>query len=154
MPKRLIPTLTLAAYSALLVRLMVFKISFLKIGHLRLRMATHPGPPNLIPFKSIAAGLRGEPSRMLATVNLIGNIALLAPIGFLAPFVLPAMGWRTALLLGTAAGLILETMELVFQVGIFDVDDIMLNATGVMLGYAVCRAFRQRRDLASHNEIA
>ena len=39
------------------------------------------------------------------------------------------------LVLAIAAGLIIEVMQVVLDVGIFDIDDIILNALGVMIGY-------------------
>lgn len=35
-------------------------------------------------------------------------------------------------------------MELIFRVGIFDVDDVMTNALGVMLGNGVLAMFKHR----------
>jgi hypothetical protein len=37
--------------------------------------------------------------------------------------------------LGVAAGLCIEVMQTVLRVGIFDIDDVILNALGVMIGY-------------------
>jgi glycopeptide antibiotics resistance protein len=45
--------------------------------------------------------------------------------------------WKKALILAIATGLIIEVAQAVLNVGIFDVDDIILNAVGVMLGYGM-----------------
>jgi glycopeptide antibiotics resistance protein len=85
--------------------------------------------------------LHGEPSRLIAIINLVGNIALFVPIGFLAPFVYQKMTWQKSLALAVAVGLAIEGMEVVFRVGIFDIDDVILNAFGVMIGYWVFTIF-------------
>jgi glycopeptide antibiotics resistance protein len=77
-------------------------------------------------------------------VNLLGNIIPFMPIGLLAPLVFRSISWQKALILGVATGLAFEVMEVIFRVGIFDVDDIMTNAFGVMLGYGVFVMFKRR----------
>ena len=76
-------------------------------------------------------------------VNLIGNIIPLMPIGLLAPLVFRSVSWQDALVLGVFTGLIFEVMEVVFRVGIFDVDDVILNTFGVMAGYGAWVMFRR-----------
>lgn len=80
----------------------------------------------------------------MAMVNLIGNIFPFMPIGLLAPLVFRSMSWQKALILGVVTGLTCELMEVIFRVGIFDVDDVMLNAFGVVLGYGVFVMFKRR----------
>jgi glycopeptide antibiotics resistance protein len=76
-------------------------------------------------------------------VNLIGNILPFAPLGLLAPLVLRVMSWQKTLVLGVVTGLTLEGMEVVFRVGIFDIDDVMLNAIGVLIGYGAYLILRR-----------
>ncbi len=45
------------------------------------------------------------------------------------------MTWRRSLVLAVAVGLTLEGMEGILQVGIVDIDDVILNACGVMIGF-------------------
>ena len=136
----------LIAYGALLIRLVVFKaIPVIRLGHLRLRFAgTHTGPGNFVPFKSIVPLLSGQGNHLINMVNLFGNIIPFMPIGLLAPLVVRSISWQKGLVLGVVTGLTFEVMEVVFRVGIFDVDDILLNAFGVMLGYGVFVMFKRR----------
>jgi len=89
-----------------------------------------------VPFKTILPYLLGFKGWIIAGVNLIGNIALLMPIGFLVPFVYRNMTWKKSLALGVVAGLAIEVMQTVLHVGIFDIDDVILNALGVLIGYS------------------
>jgi glycopeptide antibiotics resistance protein len=149
MKKRLIPALGLAAYSVILTKVMVFKqMPTIRIGHIRMRFAGTDGghPANFVPFKTIASYLRGHNGLMIAGVNLVGNIAPLVPIGFLLPFVYRNMTWKESLVLAIAAGLAIEVAQVMLRVGIFDVDDVILNALGVMIGYWACPGSRRGID--------
>jgi len=139
MKKRLVAVIILIAYSAILIKVMVFKdLPVIRIGHLIFRFGgTQAGPANLVPFKSILPYLLGERGFMIACINIIGNIVLLVPIGFLVPFVYRNMTWKKSIILAVAAGLTIEGMQALLHVGIFDIDDIILNGLGVMVGYWV-----------------
>lgn len=54
------------------------------------------------------------------------------------------MTWQKSLILAAAVGLSMEGLEVVFRVGIFDIDDVILNAFGVMIGYWVFAIFVKR----------
>ncbi|MEP7166428.1 MAG: VanZ family protein [Candidatus Woesebacteria bacterium] len=128
----------LLAYAALLIKIMVYKdIPTIHIGSLMLNFggtdASHPA--NFIPFRTIGPYLFGDKGLIIAGINLVGNIALLIPVGFFAPFVFPTLTWKKSLILAIASGLAIEGLQTLLHVGIFDIDDVMLNALGVMLGY-------------------
>ena len=136
----------LIVYSAILIKFVVFKvIPTLHIGHLRFKFAhPHTGPGNFVPFKTIVPELIGRGNHLIDIVNLIGNIIPFMPIGLLAPLVFRFISWQKALVLGVVTGLTFEMMEVVFHVGIFDVDDVILNGLGIMIGYGVFVLFRGR----------
>ena len=138
MKKNLTSKFLLLAYCAILIKVMVFKdIPTIRVGALMLNFAgTNAGHgPNFVPFKTILPYLLGDKGWIIAGINLIGNIVLLVPIGFLVPFVYRHMTWKVSLALGAAAGLSIEVMQTVLRVGIFDIDEVILNALGVMIGY-------------------
>ena len=137
MKKRLLSILILIAYSATLIKVLVFKdVPVIRIGSLMLNFGgTQEGPANFLPFKTILPYLLGEKGLIIAGLNIGGNIVLLLPIGFLVPFVYRNMTWKKCLALAVAAGLIIEGMQAVLHVGIFDIDDVILNGLGVIVGY-------------------
>lgn len=138
MKKRFLPALILIVYSAILIKVMVFKdVPTIRVGHLMLNFGgTNAGQhANFVPFTTIVPYLLGYKGWIIAGINLGGNIALLVPLGLLLPFVYPNITWKKNLVLAVAAGLAIETMQTVLRVGIFDIDDVILNALGVMLGY-------------------
>ncbi|MBR2888895.1 MAG: VanZ family protein [Oscillospiraceae bacterium] len=109
---------------------------------------------NLEPMHTIRLFLRvlaGEPSGYylrLAVVNLLGNVVMFLPLGFLLPLVWPSFGkwWRTWL--ATLAIMIpVELLQLFTLRGSCDVDDLILNLAGAALGYgffSFCRYLRNK----------
>jgi glycopeptide antibiotics resistance protein len=138
MKKHLVSTFILIVYITILIKVMVFKeMPTIRIGSLMLNFAGTDGghPANFVPFKTILQYLLGDKGLIIAGANLVGNIAPLVPIGLLVSFVYRNMTWKKSLALAAAAGLAIEGMQVVLRVGIFDIDDVVLNALGVMIGY-------------------
>jgi len=135
--RRLLFLMLLVAYSLLLVNVMVFKnLPTIRIGYLMLNFSgTHEAPPNFIPFKTILPYLFGHKGLIIAGINIIGNIILLVPIGFLIPYLLKEMNWKKAILFAVLSGLVIEGLQTILHVGIFDIDDVILNGLGFMIGY-------------------
>lgn len=156
MTKRLLWTLALLAYCFVLIKVMVFKdIPTFKVGDLMLNFGgTEPGgTPNFVPFTTIIPYLFGRQGWIIAGINLVGNVGLLVPVGLLLPLIVRTITWRTAIVAGVAFGLAIELMQLTFNVGRFDIDDVILNALGVLVGYwlllllllaSLVRAWRSR----------
>ena len=75
--------------------------------------------------------------------NLVGNILVFIPYGFLLPKAYPRCGkwWRVFYCaVGFVVGI--ELFQLFSAYGAFDVDDILLNVTGAMVGYFVFALLR------------
>lgn len=128
----------LAVYIAILLKVMVFKdIPMIRVGQIMLNFGgTNPGTEaNFIPFKTILPYLLGYKGLIIAGINLVGNVALLVPLGFLVPFIYTNMTWRKSVLMGVIAGFSIEIMQVILRAGIFDIDDVILNAFGFTLGY-------------------
>lgn len=93
---------------------------------------------NLKPFSEIKRYLKyydtiGFEGFML---NIVGNVAAFVPFGFCMPvFAKSYRNFLVTFLNGLLIITCIETIQLVFMVGSFDVDDILLNITGVILGF-------------------
>jgi glycopeptide antibiotics resistance protein len=75
--------------------------------------------------------------------QLVGNLLLLLPVGLLGPIALPAInGWVRVLLVALALSLAIEAAQLWVPNRSADVDDLLLNVAGAMLGYALFRLLR------------
>jgi len=137
MKKQLISTFILIAYSAILIKVMVFKdVPMIRIGSLMIYFGgSQTGPANLVPFKTILVYLLGEKGLVIGGINLIGNIILLVPVGLLGPLVFADITWKKMFVLAIATGFAIEGLQVLLRVGIFDIDDVILNGLGVMIGY-------------------
>lgn len=71
-------------------------------------------------------------------INLLGNILLFIPAGWLLPKVFPTQR-NFFRFFATCAGMIflVETIQLFTLLGSFDIDDLILNLTGMILGFVI-----------------
>ena len=156
MKQRILPLAILIAYSTLLIKVMVLKeVPLVRVGMLRLNFGgSLEGSPNFIPFTTIVPYLLGDKGWIIAGINLVGNIIFLVPVGFLFPFVFSKINWKIILPLAAAAGLIIEGLQVILHVGIFDIDDVLLNGFGVWVGYGSYSAFQQLRQSRLAKSVA
>ncbi len=69
----------------------------------------------------------------------LGNIGWFVPFGFLLPMMKKSTFLKVTLG-GFGFSLLIEIMQLVFKKGFFEVDDLILNTAGAMIGYAAYKA--------------
>ncbi len=132
------PSIFFIVYCGILIKILVFKSLVIKIGHLVFNFSGQTaGQPNFIPFKTILPYLLGEKGLVIAAFNIGGNIALLIPMGFLAPLVYKNITWQKTIALSLILPFAIEIAQVLLHVGIFDIDDVILNALGVIIGYWV-----------------
>jgi len=97
---------------------------------------------NLIPFATINRYLSvlDRPSGLgLFIYNIVGNAVILIPFGYLFPIVSKLMKrWWAFVLAALIFILIMEILQYVTMSGTFDVDDILLNFVGAIIGYLLC----------------
>lgn len=70
--------------------------------------------------------------------SMVLNYLLLLPLGYLFPLLSEKIhSWCRILLVGFGASLIIETAQLLFHRGWFDVDDLFLNTIGALTGWGL-----------------
>ena len=72
-------------------------------------------------------------------LNMLGNVVAFMPFGFFIPVITKKRSFFNVAFLSFELTLLIELMQLIFKVGIFDIDDLFLNTLGGILGY-VCYA--------------
>jgi len=98
---------------------------------------------NFIPFKTIWTYLNmltdGGVFTKIAIENLAGNLFLFLPLGFYFPFLMQKMK-RLGFFMISVAGLIIavEVMQGLTRLGSIDVDDLILNLSGALIGFVLC----------------
>lgn len=93
---------------------------------------------NLIPFQEIMRYLRYYHSIGIGRVclNLLGNIIGFAPFGFFLPCISTRkLSFGAVTLFSMEFSIAVEVIQLITRVGCCDVDDVILNTLGGMLGY-------------------
>jgi glycopeptide antibiotics resistance protein len=129
----------LVLYCLILFSILVFKqVPVIRVGGMMFDFGgTQDGPPNLIPFKTIMPYVLGDYGLLIGGLNLVGNIVLLIPFGLILPAIYRSLGFLKMLLLASLFCLGIESIQALLKIGIFDIDDVILNGLGVMIGYAM-----------------
>lgn len=98
---------------------------------------------NIRPFQEIIRFIRHREALGFWPVflNLGGNILGFVPFGFCMPLLdRKHRSWYVIVLESTFFSVCIETIQLVSRVGSCDVDDVILNTLGGLLGYLMFRA--------------
>lgn len=74
--------------------------------------------------------------------EVILNMFLLFPIGVMFPLARPRARWWQAGLLGATISLVIEVLQLCWQKGLFEYDDVFHNTLGTIAGYVLCVGIR------------
>ncbi|MDQ8705009.1 VanZ family protein [Streptomyces sp. LHD-70] len=130
----------------LLARLLLMAVAFAAMAAFAVvlaRLTVSPQPAsealthsNLHPGSSIRQYL-AQPEVLDAVKQLGGNVALGVPFGVLLPLLFPRTRGRLRVALTTAGVMLLvELVQGALVTGrAFDIDDVVLNTTGALLGY-------------------
>jgi glycopeptide antibiotics resistance protein len=97
---------------------------------------------NFVPLRTIGIYFDNLDSAFWVS-QAIGNLLLLLPLGLFGPLVLPWLSrwWRVALVAVLVSACI-ETLQLQIPDRSADVDDVLINTLGALLGYGVLRLVR------------
>lgn len=108
---------------------------------------------NLIPFQEIKRFIlywKVIDDPFLVTMNLFGNIIAFVPFGALIRWVINrSVRWYQVLGYTFLLSLSVEVLQLIAKVGVFDVDDLLLNSFGGLIGfwaYYLLRTVDRRRE--------
>lgn len=121
------------------------------LAFLTLRHATHAPIQrlNLLPFRTILLSLRQGGSPFY--VNVLGNVAAFMPLGLLVPFTRPRL-WSAANIarMSLLVSLSIELIQHLFTARVADIDDVLLNVVGALVGYggALLLALCDRQGVA------
>ncbi len=77
-------------------------------------------------------------------LNTFGNVLAFMPLGFFLPYVTGRdFSLLQMILAGALCSYTVELIQLMTRTGSFDVDDILLNTVGAVLGWGMFHALRQ-----------
>ncbi len=106
---------------------------------------------NLVLFREIRRfwNYREQLGIFATSANLLGNVLIFLPFGFFLPMASKKRSFLITSFYSLALSLIVEISQLFMKVGCFDVDDLLLNMIGGMLGYitfTICNFIRRTHD--------
>jgi glycopeptide antibiotics resistance protein len=98
--------------------------------------AANAFPPriNLLPF----VYMTDYPSTGEILLNFVGNTFMFLPLGIVCPVVFRQLNThRKVILAGISASLLIEILQLPFFDRVSDIDDLILNSLGFLMGYGI-----------------
>lgn len=98
---------------------------------------------NLIPFRTIWTYLSPKIPYMEAVRNLLGNIAAFIPFGLYLQALRGKKRIGTSFLIVLVTSALVEILQFFFNVGTFDIDDVLLNGIGGLLGILLYHFLRK-----------
>lgn len=97
---------------------------------------------NLIPLIETFKMLTGDWVVAYAWYQVIANVLVFIPLGFLSPLLFKAVyKWWHVLLVGFGGSLIIEGLQILTSRNVVDIDDLIFNTLGAMIGYVVYLGF-------------
>ena len=118
----------------------VFVFYFLLISEIYGRTGEmHDYHYNLVLFKEIKRfwNYRNQLGIFSAFANLAGNILIFIPFGFFMPVACVRRNILATTIEAFFLSFAIEVIQLVTKVGCFDVDDLLLNTLGGVIGYII-----------------
>lgn len=98
---------------------------------------------NLVPLRTIFQYLNANINKSIIVTNLLGNVVAFIPMSFLMPLISKKLsGFFRTVLAAATASLLIEITQYIIGVGAADIDDIILNTAGGMLGFLIFFACR------------
>ena len=99
----------------------------------------------LLPFVSTILFVQNTTSWESIIINLLGNIIMFIPFGFLGWLNAKYFSFKKLIVDFLSVLIIVEALQYLTRLGVFDIDDLALNSLGVWIGF-------QMRKLFSVNE--
>ena len=98
---------------------------------------------NFIPFKEISRYSFGS---RLFIKNIVGNMVMFVPYGFFVSYYSKSNNIKNTFLLVLIASLVIEFTQIAIG-RVFDVDDIILNVLGGLIGYLIYKILSKISDI-------
>jgi glycopeptide antibiotics resistance protein len=116
----------------------------------------HYSPPRWMPLKSTYDLVvdAGHSIRywLFFLLNLLGNIILFMPFGFLTDALSGTPANKFSVIIAAFFfSLSIELLQLIFRIGVYDADDILLNTLGAYVGLCAYRLLVKRNVVLVYN---
>lgn len=131
---------------------------FISVGSTDRSKHFHNPDDHFIPFYStymmfktaIKYRFNGQPGYALVT-NILGNIVLFIPWGILVPQIFKTIkSTKAVIIFSMTFSLACELVQHVYSIGIFDIDDIIYNTIGGIIGFKLIKHFSKQKTHREH----
>ncbi|MEK5445401.1 VanZ family protein [Paenibacillus sp. FSL R7-0331] len=138
-----------AVYIYVLFKIILFKFSPIDFRFLWHQLQRSPDTilrqlrlGNFTPLETVFNTF--DPVTVTKLVNFAGNIALFIPFGIFIALLSSnrQLSWFGVMIRSFGLSTVLECAQGLFSIGTFDVDDLLLNTIGGLLGYGLLRLWR------------
>ena len=132
-------------YILILIKLIVFKYPYERLVDIAASWSSSVvfeglGNANFVPLKTIKMYIKYS-DRLNSFENLAGNIFAFVPFGMMFPLTMTRLRrFGIVFVNGLTLVLGIEMFQLISAFGAFDVDDVILNCLGIVLGYVIYAA--------------
>ena len=89
----------------------------------------------LLPFVSTILFVQNTTSWESIIINLLGNIIMFIPFGFLGWLNAKYFSFKKLIVDFLSVLIIVEALQYLTRLGVFDIDDLALNSIGVWMGF-------------------
>ena len=89
----------------------------------------------LLPFVSTILFVQNTTSWESIIINLLGNTIMFIPFGFLSWLNAKYFSFKKLIVDFLSALIIVEALQYLTRLGVFDIDDLALNSLGVWIGF-------------------
>ena len=89
----------------------------------------------LLPLVSTILFVQNTTSWESIIINLLGNIIMFIPFGFLGWLNVKYFSFKRLIVDFLSALIIVEALQYLTRLGVFDIDDLALNSLGVWIGF-------------------
>jgi len=80
-------------------------------------------------------------------INVFGNIIMFTPFGFLGIFFPKLNDFKILIINFLSAIIIVESLQYFTRLGVFDIDDVILNTVGVAIGFWIYKKWASRASV-------
>jgi len=113
---------------------------------------------NFVPFKTISAYVKaifyGSINMDIPIKNLAGNLFLFLPMGIFLPYLIKRSNKISVFsILMVILLFVIEVIQLVTRRGSFDIDDIILNMLGALIGFGIWKTIFVQKLLNEKTKI-
>lgn len=82
------------------------------------------------------------------------NVVVFVPLGVLLGCAFKRMTWWKVMVIGMCVSLIIEAMQFMYKRGFAEVDDVMHNTLGCLIGYSIYSLIRMGYERVSKRNVA